>query len=179
MGEPKAAEHGCLTLVLGGARSGKSRHAQTLAMATPPPWVYVATAEALDDEMQERIAKHRSSRCDGWTTIEEPIELARAVVQVPADAALVVDCITLWLSNLMLGAHDIDAAVAQFVASLDGRRAPTIVVSSDVGGGVVPATGLGRVFRDQAGLINQRLAACAQHVLFMVAGLPMKLKALP
>ena len=179
MGELNAVGHGRLTLVLGGARSGKSRHAQTLAMATPPPWVYVATAEALDDEMQERIAKHRSSRCDGWTTIEEPIELARAVVQVPADAALVVDCITLWLSNLMLGAHDIDAAVAQFVASLDGRRAPTIVVSGDVGGGVVPGTGLGRVFRDQAGLINQRLAACAQHVLFMVAGLPMKLKALP
>jgi adenosylcobinamide kinase/adenosylcobinamide-phosphate guanylyltransferase len=180
MGEPNAAGHGCLTLVLGGARSGKSRHAQTLAMATPPPWVYVATAEAfLDDEMQERIAKHRSSRGDAWTTIEEPIELGRAVAQAPADAALVVDCITLWLSNLMLGAHDIDAAVAQFVASLDGRRAPTIVVSSDVGGGVVPETGLGRAFRDQAGLINQRLAACAQHVLFMVAGLPMKLKAPP
>ena len=84
MGELNAVGHGCLTLVLGGARSGKSRHAQTLAMAIPPPWVYVATAEALDDEMQERIAKHRSSRADGWTTIEEPIELARAVVQAPA-----------------------------------------------------------------------------------------------
>src|SRR6476659_171444 len=119
MGERITAKWGRLTLVLGGARSGKSRHAQILAMATPPPWVFVATAEALDDEMRERIAKHKSARGEGWSTIEEPIELARAVAQAPADAPLVVDCITLWLSNLMLGAHDAEAAVARFIKSLD------------------------------------------------------------
>jgi adenosylcobinamide kinase / adenosylcobinamide-phosphate guanylyltransferase len=170
---------GRLTLVLGGARSGKSRHAQVLAMATPPPWIYIATAEALDDEMRERIAKHRSSRGDRWSTIEEPIELARALSQAPADAPLVVDCITLWLSNLMLGNHDAEAAVARFTKSLDGRRAPTILVSSEVGAGIVPDTALGRAFRDQAGLINQHLAVIAHTVLFMVAGLAIPLKALP
>jgi adenosylcobinamide kinase/adenosylcobinamide-phosphate guanylyltransferase len=165
--------------VLGAARSGKSRHAQTLAMTTAPPWVYVATAEALDDEMRERIAKHRLSRGDGWSTIEEPIELARAVSNVPASTPIVVDCVTLWLSNLMLGAHDLDAAVAQFIDSLDRRKAATIVVSSEVGAGLVPETELGRAFRDQAGLINQRLAVIAHQVLFMVAGLAMPVKALP
>jgi len=148
-------------------------------MTTAPPWVYVATAEALDDEMRERIAKHRLSRGDGWSTIEEPIELARAVSNVPASTPIVVDCVTLWLSNLMLGAHDLDAAVAQFIDSLDRRKAATIVVSSEVGAGLVPETELGRAFRDQAGLINQRLAVIAHQVLFMVAGLAMPVKALP
>jgi adenosylcobinamide kinase/adenosylcobinamide-phosphate guanylyltransferase len=179
MGERITAKWGRLTLVLGGARSGKSRHAQILAMATPPPWVFVATAEVLDDEMRERIAKHKSARGEGWSTIEEPIELARAVAQAPADAPLVVDCITLWLSNLMLGAHDAEAAVARFIKSLDKRRAPTIVVSSEVGAGIVPETALGRAFRDKAGLINQHLAVSAHTVLFMVAGLAMPLKELP
>ena len=179
MEERNTAGRGRLTLLLGGARSGKSRHAQILAMATPPPWIYVATAEALDDEMRDRIAKHRSVRGDGWSTIEEPIELARAVAQAPADAPVVVDCITLWVSNLMLGAHNVDAAVRRFIKSLDGRRAPTIVVSNEVGAGLVPETALGRAFRDQAGLVNQHLAVSAHTVLFMVAGLAMPLKALP
>ena len=165
--------------MLGGARSGKSRQAQILAMATPPPWIYVATAQALDEEMSERIAKHRADRGEGWSTIEEPIELARAVAEAPESAPVVVDCITLWLTNLMLGQHDVDSAMARFTKCLDRRRAPTIVVSSEVGTGLVPETPLGRAFRDQAGLINQRLAVSAQQVLFMVAGLAMPLKALP
>lgn len=179
MAQPNTAGRGRLTLVLGGARSGKSRYAQILAMAAPPPWVYVATAQALDDEMRERIEKHKADRGDGWTTIEEPIELSRALAQAPASAPVVVDCITLWLSNLMLGAHDINAAVARFIKSLDGRRAPTIVVSCEVGSGLVPETPLGRAFRDQAGVVNQRLAVIAHTVLFMVAGLATPLKALP
>jgi adenosylcobinamide kinase / adenosylcobinamide-phosphate guanylyltransferase len=180
MAELDTAGRGHLTLVLGGARSGKSRHAQILAMATPPPWVYVATAEALDDdEMRDRIAKHKAARGDGWSTIEEPIELARAVSDAPTSAPVVIDCITLWLSNLMLGAHDINAAVARLIKSLDGRQAPTIVVSSEVGGGLVPETPLGRAFRDEAGIVNQQLAVIAHAVLFMVAGLAMPLKALP
>ena len=168
-----------LTLVLGGARSGKSRHAQILAMATPPPWIYVATAQALDEEMEERIAKHKAARGEGWSTIEEPIELARAVADAPESAPLVVDCVTLWLSNMMLGQHDVETAVTRFIKCLDGRRAPTFVVSSEVGGGLVPETPLGRAFRDKAGLINQHLAVSAHQVLYMVAGLAMPLKALP
>ena len=179
MAQSNSAGRGRLTLVLGGARSGKSRHAQILAMTTPPPWIYVATAEGLDDEMRQRIAKHKADRGDGWSTIEAPIELARAVADAPASAPLVVDCITLWLSNLMLGAHDIDAAVAQFIKCLDGRRAPTFVVSSEVGAGLVPETPLGRAYRDQAGIVNQHIAVSAHTVLLMVAGLAMPLKALP
>jgi adenosylcobinamide kinase/adenosylcobinamide-phosphate guanylyltransferase len=178
MAQPNTAGRGRLTLVLGGARSGKSRHAQILAMATPPPWIYVATAQALDEEMSERIAKHKAARGDGWSTIEEPIELVRAVAEAPESAPVVVDCITLWLTNLMLGQHDVDSAMAEFIKCLDRRRAPTIVVSSEVGTGLVPETPLGRAFRDQAGLTNQRLAVSAQQVLYMVAGLAMKLKAL-
>jgi adenosylcobinamide kinase/adenosylcobinamide-phosphate guanylyltransferase len=177
--QPNTAGRGRLTLVLGGARSGKSRHAQILAMATPPPWTYVATAQALDEEMGERIAKHKAARGDGWSTIEEPIELARAVAEAPGSAPVVVDCITLWLSNMMLGQHDVDAAVARVIKCLDGRKAPTIVVSSEVGAGLVPETPLGRAFRDRAGLINQHLAVNAHQVLFMVAGLAMPLKAVP
>ena len=179
MAQSNTAGRGRLTLVLGGARSGKSRHAQILAMATPPPWIYVATAQALDEEMDERIAKHRADRGEGWSTIEEPIELSRAVSNAPESAPVVVDCITLWLSNMMLGQHDVDAAVAGLTKCLDGRRAPTIVVSSEVGTGLVPETPLGRAFRDQAGLINQHLAVSAHQVLYMVAGLAMPLKALP
>jgi adenosylcobinamide kinase / adenosylcobinamide-phosphate guanylyltransferase len=179
MQESHTAGRARLTLVLGGARSGKSRHAQILAMATPPPWVYIATAQALDDEMRERIEKHKASRGKGWSTIEEPIELAQAVAEAPAQAPLVIDCITLWVSNLMLGGRDVDAAMARFVKSLDGRKAPTIVVANEVGAGLVPETALGRAFRDQAGLINQKLAVSAHDVLLMVAGLAMPLKALP
>jgi adenosylcobinamide kinase/adenosylcobinamide-phosphate guanylyltransferase len=179
MDELNTAGRRRLTLVLGGARSGKSRHAQILAMATPAPWVYVATAEALDDEMRDRIAKHKADRGAGWSTIEAPIELARAVTAAAPSAPVVIDCITLWLSNLMLGDHDIDDAVARFIKCLDGRRAPTIVVSSEVGAGLVPETALGRAYRDKAGLVNQHLAVSAHTVLFMVAGLPMPLKVLP
>jgi adenosyl cobinamide kinase/adenosyl cobinamide phosphate guanylyltransferase len=179
MREPHTARGARLTLVLGGARSGKSRHAQILAMATPPPWVYIATAQALDEEMRERIAKHKADRGDGWSTIEEPIELARAVAEAQPQAPLVVDCVTLWVSNLMLAGHDVEAAMAEFVKSIDGRNAPTIVVSNEVGAGLVPETPLGRAFRDEAGLINQQLAASAHNVLLMVAGLAMPLKVLP
>jgi len=144
-----------------------------------PPWVYIATALALDDEMSARIAKHKADRGNGWSTIEEPIELARAVAEAQPQAPLVIDCITFWLSNLMLGAHDVDSAVARFVRSLDERKAPTFVVSCEVGGGLVPETPLGRAFRDEAGLVNQQLAVSAHQVLLMVAGLAMPVKVLP
>jgi len=168
-----------LTLVIGGARSGKSRHAQSLARATPAPWVMIVTAEALDDEMRERIAMHKAARGEGWITMEAPIDLADSVSEAPAHAAMVIDCLTLWLSNLMLGDHDPDLAVTGLEAALRARTAPTIVVSNEVGLGIVPETPLGRDFRDRAGSLNQRIAARAQQVIFMLAGLPMTVKALP
>ena len=179
MASRSAAGQPRLTLVLGGARSGKSRYAQVLAMASPPPWVYVATAEPGDEEMRQRIAEHKAARGKGWSTIEAPIELAKAVSKADAKAPLVVDCLTLWLSNLMLGRHDVDQALARFAKALEARKGPAILVSNEVGGGIVPETPLGRDFRDRAGLINQHFALNAQHVVFMVAGLPMRLKPLP
>jgi adenosylcobinamide kinase/adenosylcobinamide-phosphate guanylyltransferase len=168
-----------LTLVLGGARSGKSRYAQTLAMASPPPWIYIATAEALDAEMRMRIEAHQRMRGDGWLTTEAPVDLASAVAEAPESVPLLIDCLTLWLSNVMLRAHDVDEAIAAFEAALGAREAPTIAVANEVGLGIVPETPLGRAFRDRAGALNQRLAAKADRVVLMVAGLPMTVKASP
>jgi adenosylcobinamide kinase/adenosylcobinamide-phosphate guanylyltransferase len=164
-----------VTLVIGGARSGKSRHAEQLIGRLAPPWTYIATGQAFDDEMRDRIAEHRSRRGDGWRTIEAPIDLASALAQA-ADAPILVDCLTLWLSNLMLGDHDIQAAISAFEAALGKRAAPTILVSNEVGMGIVPETPLGRRFRDEAGWLNQRIARKAGSVLFMFAGLPMTVK---
>ncbi|HEX3576565.1 MAG TPA: bifunctional adenosylcobinamide kinase/adenosylcobinamide-phosphate guanylyltransferase [Rhodopila sp.] len=163
------------TLVLGGARSGKSRYAEALITRHPAPWVYVATAEAFDDEMRARIAQHQAARQPGWRTIEAPTALADVLDQETALPVLV-DCLTLWLTNLMLGGHDIPAAITTLEAALARRRLPTVLVSNEVGLGIVPETPLGRTFRDEAGRLNQLVAARADHVVFMVAGLPMTLK---
>lgn len=179
MTDGNAAGHARLTIVLGGARSGKSRYALDLAMASPPPWAYIATAEALDEEMRTRIAEHRSARGQDWSTIEAPIDLAAGLSSAPASAPAVVDCLTLWLSNLMIGYHEMDAALTSFEGALDRRLAPTILVSNEVGLGVVPETQLGRSFRDRAGILHQRLAAKAERVVLMVAGVPMTVKDLP
>jgi len=168
-----------LTLVIGGARSGKSRHAESLARAAPAPWVMIATAEALDEEMRERIALHQTTRGKGWMVMEAPVDLAGAILQAPAEAPVVIDCLTLWLSNLMLGGHDLDLAVISLDTALRGRTAPTILVANEVGLGIVPETPLGRAFRDRAGALNQRLAARAGRVVLMVAGLPMTAKPAP
>jgi adenosyl cobinamide kinase/adenosyl cobinamide phosphate guanylyltransferase len=159
-----------ITLILGGARSGKSRHAEQLLTRHPPPWTYVATAQPFDGEMQARIDEHRARRGDGWRTVEAPVDLAWALLLEP-EAPVLVDCLTLWLTNLMLGDHEIAPAVDALEAALAGRRAPTILVGSEVGLGIVPETKLGRAFR-----LHQRLAAGADRVLFMVAGLPMIVK---
>ena len=165
-----------VTLVLGGARSGKSGYAQSLARAVPAPWVMIATAEARDAEMAERIALHQATRGEGWIVLEAPIDLAGAIGQAPAEAAAVVDCLTLWLSNLMLGDHDLDLAIIGLETALRARTAPTILVANEVGLGIVPETPLGRAFRDRAGVLNQRLAARAGQVVLMVAGLPLTVK---
>jgi adenosylcobinamide kinase/adenosylcobinamide-phosphate guanylyltransferase len=168
--------HGSLTFVLGGARSGKSRHAETLVERLPAPWTYIATAEAYDDEMRDRIRLHRSRRAATWENIESPIDLQAALDAVPDGRPVLLDCLTLWLTNVMLGGHDVENASQRLADVLSQPRGPWFVVSNEVGLGIVPDNALGRQFRDAAGRLNQLVAAKADTVLFMVAGLPMKVK---
>ena len=165
-----------LTLVLGGARSGKSRYAEGLIAMLPPPWSYVATAEAGDDEMAERIASHRARRGPDWQTIEAPRDLAAVLKSSGNNTPVLVDCLTLWLSNLMLAEADIEAEVAHLEAALAAVTAPVVLVSNEVGYGIVPDYPLGRRFRDHQGILNQKIAARAGRVVLVVAGLPLALK---
>jgi adenosylcobinamide kinase/adenosylcobinamide-phosphate guanylyltransferase len=169
---------GSTTLVLGGARSGKSAFAERLvanAAATP---VYLATATtAGDEEMRERIAHHRARRGDGWRTIEEPLALVDTLTHEDrADNAILVDCLTLWLSNLMHANKDVDAETRQLAAVLREARGNVVLVSNEVGLGLVPETPLGRAFRDAQGRLNQQIAAAVANVAFVAAGLPIWLK---
>jgi adenosylcobinamide kinase / adenosylcobinamide-phosphate guanylyltransferase len=163
-----------ITLVLGGARSGKSAYAERLIAALPPPWLYCATAQALDDEMRERIVHHRQRRGEGWRIAEAPFDLA-ALIEAETRPILV-DCLTLWLTNLMLAGKDVDAGSARLIAAVRTSRAPVVFVSNEVGLGIVPDNALAREFRDRAGRLNQAVAAIANRVVFMAAGLPMVLK---
>jgi len=171
-----ATSHSTLTLVLGGARSGKSRHAESLVTAFPPPWTYVATAEPLDDEMRARIAEHRARRGADWRSIEVPRDLAGALAENSQGGAVLVDCLTLWLSNLMLADADVAAESDRLEAALTQVAGPLFVVSNEVGFGIVPDNALARRFRDAQGRLNQQVAAIADSVLLMVAGLPLKVK---
>jgi adenosylcobinamide kinase/adenosylcobinamide-phosphate guanylyltransferase len=163
-----------LTLVLGGARSGKSRFAEELIMRAPAPWTYMATAEALDEEMKERIAHHRSRRDARWETVDVPLDLAGKLAGI--SGPVLVDCLTLWLSNVMLAGRDVDAESEKLIAALARANGPVVAVSNEVGLGLVPETPLGRAFRDAQGRLNQRVAAVADRVIFMAAGLPLNLK---
>lgn len=166
-----------LTLVLGGARSGKSRYAEGLVTAGPPPWIYLATAQAFDDEMTERIAQHRSRRAAGWTTIEAPLALSAAVAEhAAARAPVLIDCLTLWLSNVMLAGHDVAASCTELVDTVAAAEGPLVIVSNEVGLGIVPDNALARAFRDAQGRLNQDVAARADSVVLMAAGLSLKLK---
>ena len=166
---------GKLTLVLGGARSGKSAYAEALLRRRPPPWIYIATAQPWDAEMTARIERHRADRGEPWTTVEAPIDLPRALRAVSGRPVLV-DCLTLWLSNVMLADDDVDRAFTELETAIAGRDATTVAVSNEVGLSIVPDNALARAFRDHAGRLHQRLAAAADHVVFVVAGLPMVLK---
>jgi adenosylcobinamide kinase/adenosylcobinamide-phosphate guanylyltransferase len=168
-----------VTLVLGGARSGKSRYAEGLVMALPPPWTYVATAEAFDQEMTERIAEHRKRRGDGWRTVDAPRDLPGAIRANPATTRVLVDCLTLWLSNLMLADLDIEAETQKLDDALAARSAATILVANEVGYGIVPENALARKFRDLQGRLNQRIAARADRVVLVVAGIPLVIKGTP
>ena len=164
-------------LVLGGARSGKSRYAQTLAEASGGGLVFVATAQAFDAEMTDRIRRHRADRDHRWATVEAPVDLAGALSAVDGnDTVVLIDCLTLWASNLLLGDEDADARLAQLIAVLGSARAKVLMVANEVGLGIVPDNALARRFRDLAGTINQRVAAVADRVHMTVAGIPIVVK---
>ncbi len=166
-----------VTLVLGGARSGKSRHAEALVASQPGACVYLATAQAGDAEMTARIAAHRARRGERWTTVEEPLDLAVALGRACGpDRAVLVDCLTLWLSNLLGARRPVAAECEGLLAALPGLAGPVVFVSNEVGQGVVPDNALARAFVDHAGRLHQDLAAVAQRVVFMTAGLPLALK---
>ncbi len=162
-----------VTLVLGGARSGKSRHAEALLRDAAAP-IYLATGWAGDEEMRVRIAAHRAGRDGRWRTRDTPVLLAEALDA--ADGPALVDCLTLWLTNLLLGDHNVGAAIEALEAALRRRRDATVLVSNEVGLGIVPGDALSRRFRDEAGRLNQRIAALAGSVVFVAAGLPLKLR---
>jgi len=170
-------------LVIGGARSGKSRYAQSRAEAqaraeSPPLAPYfIATAQAFDNEMRERIKRHQDDRSDGWITIEAPVDLAEAITRWSTPGrVLLVDCLTLWTSNLLLGDHDIAAATTRLIQAIAVARGPIILVANEVGWSIVPDNALARRFRDEAGVVNQHIAEAVSEVQLVAAGLPLKLK---
>ncbi|MBS7537860.1 bifunctional adenosylcobinamide kinase/adenosylcobinamide-phosphate guanylyltransferase [Ancylobacter lacus] len=165
-----------LSLVLGGARSGKSRHAEALVEARPAPWCYLATAQAFDDEMARRIADHRARRGPGWETIDAPHHLAAALRTVPRGRPVLVDCLTLWLTNRMLAGADLEMEAAVLTTALLAHEGEVVLVSNEVGLSIVPENALARRFRDAQGRLNQQVAALADRVVFMVAGLPLTVK---
>lgn len=170
-----------LTLVLGGARSGKSAYAEALVEGhldrhPGTAALYVATAEAGDAEMAERIRQHRSRRGARWRTVEAPLEVAQALAQGGAAAPVLLDCLTLWLANLMAAGRDPAGEAERLLAAARAHPAPVVLVSNEVGLGIVPENALARAFRDQAGRLNQRAAAAAARVVFVAAGLPLVMK---
>lgn len=165
------------TLVLGGARSGKSTFAEQIVRDSGLRAIYVATATVGDDEMGERIAHHRARRGNTWQTIEEPLDLATVLErEARPGQVLLVDCLTLWLSNLMHAGIDVAAASQRLCEKLQRSPCPIVLVSNEVGLGLVPETPLGRQFRDEQGRLNQRVAACVDEVAFVAAGLPLWIK---
>ncbi|MCH4556470.1 bifunctional adenosylcobinamide kinase/adenosylcobinamide-phosphate guanylyltransferase [Mesorhizobium jarvisii] len=165
-----------LTFMIGGGRHRTGAASQIQGTGVAAPWTYIATAQAYDDEMRERIALHRSRRGEGWTTIDAPLDLAGALEALPDNQPVLIDCLTLWLTNHMLADHDVGAECRRLADVLSRPRGPWFVVSNEVGQGIVPDNALARRFRDDAGRLNQQVAAIADTVLLMVAGLPLKVK---
>ena len=165
-----------LTLVLGGAASGKSAFAESLVMKTGAPRVYVATAQVFDDEMRRKVDDHKIARGPDWTTIEAPHNLGPALSGVTSDQVVLLDCATMWLSNTLLAEQDIAKETDELLASLAACKGRVVVVSNEVGMGIVPENKLARAFREAQGKLNQRLAHQADLAVFVIAGLPQVLK---
>ncbi|MGN6450780.1 MAG: bifunctional adenosylcobinamide kinase/adenosylcobinamide-phosphate guanylyltransferase [Brucella intermedia] len=171
------ASPGKSVLVLGGARSGKSSYAEKMAQSSGLQPLYLATGRAFDDEMENRIAIHRDRRGSDWQTVEEPLDLVGALtLHVAVDRFVLVDCLTLWLTNLMMAERDIAAETAGLVAMLPDLAGPVVFVSNEVGFGIVPENRMAREFRDHAGFLHQAVAAVADEVYLIAAGLPLKMK---
>ena len=165
-----------LTFILGGASSGKSAYAEGLVVSTGRPRVYIATAQAFDAEMRQKIAAHVDQRGDGWTTIEAPFDPAAALIVQDSAHVVLLDCVTLWLTNVLLAGRDLDAGCDGLLAALAACPCPVVVVSNEVGMGIVPDNALSRRFRAAQGRINRKLAAQADTVVAVMAGLPLALK---
>lgn len=165
-----------LTLILGGAASGKSAYAEKLVATSGRHLYYIATAQAHDDEMRVKIVAHQARRGAGWTTIEAPLDLAPALAEADAGSAVLIDCATLWLSNHLMERNDLATQESHLLKAIHACDAPVVVVSNEVGQGIVPATADGRHFRNAQGRLNQTLAARAGLVVAVMAGLPMVLK---
>lgn len=163
--------------ITGGARSGKSSFAMAEASKIPGKKAYVATAQALDDEMRQRIEDHKKQRTSEWGTHEEPLKIVSLIETIRDDcSAIIVDCLTLWLSNLIQAGMDVEAEMRHLISALDHPHPPIYIVSNEVGMGIVPVNSLARSFRDMAGLLNQKIAAAADEVYMTVAGIPVKIK---
>lgn len=165
-----------LTLIVGGARSGKSAFAERLVVGSGRARRYIATAEAWDDEMRTRIAQHRRERGEDWVTVEAPMDLPAALASVSPDEVVLLDCATLWLTNQLLAERDLEAVTDGLIRALAACKGPVVIVSNEVGSGIVPENALARRFRDEQGRLNQRLAAEAALVVTVIAGLPLVLK---
>jgi len=165
-----------LSLVLGGAASGKSAVGEGLVKGTGRSMVYLATAQAHDDEIRAKLARHREARGPGWHTIEEPLDAGRALATIGGDTCVLLDCATMWLSNHLLAETDMAEAQAGLMAGLALCAAPVVIVSNEVGASVVPENALARRFREEQGRLNQKLAAKAGLVVHVIAGLPQVLK---
>lgn len=165
-----------LSLVLGGAASGKSAFAERLVLQGGGTPLYLATAQVWDDEMAQKVATHRAARGDGWITVEEPLDVAGQLAKLRADEPVLIDCATLWLTNVILGDHDPDAMSDDLITAVRVCPAPVTIVSNEVGQGIVPDNALSRRFRNAQGRLNQQLAAEADLVVAVMAGLPLVLK---
>ena len=163
-------------LVTGGARSGKSRFAEERALGLGAQLVYIATAQAFDDEMADRIKDHQDRRGPEWTTINEPLDLADALRRTDGQGPCLVDCLTIWLSNLMFAEKDIAEATTALIAAIAERKDDVIFVTNEVGGGIVPENALARRFRDEAGRLNQTIAQAVDEVCVCISGMPLRLK---
>jgi adenosylcobinamide kinase/adenosylcobinamide-phosphate guanylyltransferase len=171
-----AARH---ILVFGGQRSGKSRFAEGIVLQSGRRPVYIATGGARDAEMADRIALHRTRRGPDWTTVEEPLDLAGAIGSADEGTAVLIDCLTLWLLNLIEAGRDIDRETEGLLAALGRTSAPVVLVSNEVGSGVIPENALARRYADALGTLNQRVAASVGRVVLMAAGQPILLKPSP